>query len=191
MHVNACQRGSNRPGRHPHHETPRPEHPSVRFVRFVRFVGRRRSTGRRPALASSGLPPVPPRRCQLRRAGGAAVGGHRARPGERAAGLLPPLLWHAHGMLVGFATAAIVEFLLTVGRAWTGLATPRGAGLGALAMLWLAARGGGGGAPPGPCRARPVAAAAGGRVAGCRAAARRQPAQPASLTSPRLDGKGG
>ena len=31
-------------------------------------------------------------------------------------------------------------FLLTAGKAWTGLATPRGAWLGGLAVLWLAAR---------------------------------------------------
>jgi uncharacterized protein involved in response to NO len=53
---------------------------------------------------------------------------------------LPPLLWHAHEMLFGFAAAVIVGFLLTAGKAWTGLATPRGAALGALAALWLAAR---------------------------------------------------
>lgn len=51
-----------------------------------------------------------------------------------------PLLWHAHEMLFGFAVAVIVGFLLTAGKAWTGLATPRGAMLGALAGLWLAAR---------------------------------------------------
>ncbi len=51
-----------------------------------------------------------------------------------------PLLWHAHEMLFGFAVAIIVGFLLTAGKAWTGLATPRGATLGALALLWLAAR---------------------------------------------------
>lgn len=51
-----------------------------------------------------------------------------------------PLLWHAHEMLFGFAAAVIVGFLLTAGRAWTGLATPRGAVLAALAGLWLAAR---------------------------------------------------
>lgn len=51
-----------------------------------------------------------------------------------------PLLWHAHEMLFGFAAAVIVGFLLTAGKAWTGLATPRGAALGALAALWLAAR---------------------------------------------------
>lgn len=53
---------------------------------------------------------------------------------------VPPLLWHAHEMLFGFAVAIIVGFLLTAGKAWTGLATPRGALLGALVLLWLAAR---------------------------------------------------
>lgn len=53
---------------------------------------------------------------------------------------MPPLLWHAHEMLFGFAVAVIVGFLLTAGKAWTGLATPRGATLAAMAGLWLAAR---------------------------------------------------
>jgi uncharacterized protein involved in response to NO len=53
---------------------------------------------------------------------------------------MPPLLWHAHEMLFGFAAAVIVGFLLTAGKAWTGLSTPRGAALAALALLWLAAR---------------------------------------------------
>ncbi len=53
---------------------------------------------------------------------------------------LPPLLWHAHEMLFGFAVAVILGFLLTAVKAWTGLTTPRGAALGALALLWLAAR---------------------------------------------------
>ncbi len=51
-----------------------------------------------------------------------------------------PLLWHAHEMLFGFAVAIIVGFLMTAGKAWTGLATPRGPALAALALLWLAAR---------------------------------------------------
>lgn len=51
-----------------------------------------------------------------------------------------PLLWHAHEMLFGFAAAVIMGFLMTAGKVWTGLATPRGAFLGALAGLWLAAR---------------------------------------------------
>jgi uncharacterized protein involved in response to NO len=53
---------------------------------------------------------------------------------------MPPLLWHAHEMIFGFAVAVIVGFLLTAGKAWTGLATPRGATLAAMAGLWLAAR---------------------------------------------------
>jgi len=51
-----------------------------------------------------------------------------------------PWLWHAHEMLFGFAAAIVVGFLLTAGKAWTGLPTPRGFWLGALAALWLAAR---------------------------------------------------
>lgn len=53
---------------------------------------------------------------------------------------VPPLLWHAHEMLFGFAAALIVGFLLTAGKAWTGLPTPRGPWLGALVALWLSAR---------------------------------------------------
>jgi uncharacterized protein involved in response to NO len=53
---------------------------------------------------------------------------------------LAPVLWHAHEMLFGFAAAVIVGFLLTAGKAWTGLPTPRGAALGALFALWAAAR---------------------------------------------------
>lgn len=53
---------------------------------------------------------------------------------------LPPLLWHAHEMLFGFAIAVIVGFLLTAVKAWTRLNTPRGAFLGALVLLWLCAR---------------------------------------------------
>jgi uncharacterized protein involved in response to NO len=43
-------------------------------------------------------------------------------------------------MLYGFAVAVIVGFLLTAGKAWTGLATPHGATLAVMAGLWLAAR---------------------------------------------------
>jgi len=53
---------------------------------------------------------------------------------------IPPLLWHAHEMLFGFAAGVIAGFLLTAVKAWTGLPTPRGPLLGALALLWLAAR---------------------------------------------------
>lgn len=53
---------------------------------------------------------------------------------------LPPMLWHAHEMLFGFASAVIVGFLLSAGKAWTGLTVARGPALGGLAILWLAAR---------------------------------------------------
>lgn len=54
--------------------------------------------------------------------------------------VVAPLLWHAHEMLFGFAVAIIVGFLMTAGKAWTGLPTPRGPALAALALLWLVAR---------------------------------------------------
>ena len=48
--------------------------------------------------------------------------------------------WHAHEMLFGFAGAVVVGFLMTAGKVWTGLATPTGKPLAALALLWLAGR---------------------------------------------------
>ena len=51
-----------------------------------------------------------------------------------------PALWHGHEMLFGFVAAAVVGFVLTAGKVWTGLATPRGSALGLLVALWLAAR---------------------------------------------------
>ena len=60
--------------------------------------------------------------------------------GYLAAPYLPGPLWHAHEMLFGFALAVIVGFLFTAGRNWTGLPTPTGGRLAALAALWLAAR---------------------------------------------------
>jgi uncharacterized protein involved in response to NO len=54
---------------------------------------------------------------------------------------IAPLWWHAHEMLFGFVVAVVIGFLLTAGKAWTNLPTPRGWKLGALALLWLAARG--------------------------------------------------
>ncbi|MDO6387201.1 NnrS family protein [Uliginosibacterium sp. 31-12] len=53
---------------------------------------------------------------------------------------LPVLLWHGHEMVFGFACAVIVGFLFTAGKNWTGLATPTGWPLAALAGLWLAGR---------------------------------------------------
>ena len=60
--------------------------------------------------------------------------------GHLAAPYLPGALWHAHEMLFGFALAVIVGFLFTAGRNWTGLPTPTGGSLAALAALWLLAR---------------------------------------------------
>lgn len=48
--------------------------------------------------------------------------------------------WHAHEMVFGFALAVISGFLLTAVRAWTGIPTPTGAWLAALAVLWIAGR---------------------------------------------------
>ena len=53
---------------------------------------------------------------------------------------IPGVWWHAHEMLFGFAAAIIVGFLFTAGKAWTGLATPTGGPLAALAAVWLAGR---------------------------------------------------
>jgi len=48
--------------------------------------------------------------------------------------------WHAHEMLFGYTAAVIAGFLLTAVRNWTGMDTLSGARLGALVLLWLAAR---------------------------------------------------
>jgi len=53
---------------------------------------------------------------------------------------LAPLFWHAHEMVFGFAAAVVVGFLFTAGKNWTGLQTPQGKPLAALAGLWLTAR---------------------------------------------------
>ncbi len=55
-------------------------------------------------------------------------------------GFLSPLAWHQHEMTFGFALGVVAGFLLTAGRLWTGLRTPEGFALVALAVLWLAAR---------------------------------------------------
>jgi len=48
--------------------------------------------------------------------------------------------WHSHEMLFGYAAAVIAGFLLTAVRNWTGIDTPAGLPLAALALLWLAGR---------------------------------------------------
>lgn len=48
--------------------------------------------------------------------------------------------WHIHEMLYGFVVAVVIGFLYTAGRNWTGLWTPRGASLAAIAGVWVAGR---------------------------------------------------
>ncbi|RYF15338.1 MAG: NnrS family protein [Comamonadaceae bacterium] len=60
--------------------------------------------------------------------------------GRLPAPYLPAPLWHAHEMLFGFTLAVVVGFLFTAGRNWTGLPTPTGGKLAALAALWIAGR---------------------------------------------------
>ena len=50
------------------------------------------------------------------------------------------LNWHMHEMLFGFIVTVVIGFLYTAGRNWTGLWTPRGGHLAALALVWLAGR---------------------------------------------------
>lgn len=50
------------------------------------------------------------------------------------------MVWHAHEMIYGYAVAVIAGFLLTAVRNWTGVDTPSGKRLAALAALWLGAR---------------------------------------------------
>lgn len=49
-------------------------------------------------------------------------------------------LWHGHEMLFGYTMAVVAGFLLTAVRAWTGMPTPAGLPLMALALLWVAGR---------------------------------------------------
>ena len=48
--------------------------------------------------------------------------------------------WHRHEMLFGYTMAVITGFLLTAVQNWTNQATPSGAPLASLFLLWLAAR---------------------------------------------------
>jgi uncharacterized protein involved in response to NO len=53
---------------------------------------------------------------------------------------LPPLAWHPHELLFGYAGAVIAGFLLTAVPNWTGRLPVRGAPLLGLWLVWLAAR---------------------------------------------------
>lgn len=60
--------------------------------------------------------------------------------GPSGAPRLGSALWHAHGMVFGFAFAVITGFLFTAGRNWSGRPTPSGRALMLLAALWVAGR---------------------------------------------------
>ena len=53
---------------------------------------------------------------------------------------LQGVFWHSHEMTFGFLSAVLAGFLFTAVRNWTGQPTPTGAGLGAIAALWVLAR---------------------------------------------------
>ena len=53
---------------------------------------------------------------------------------------LQGVFWHSHEMFFGFIVAAMTGFLFTAVRNWTGLPTPAGTMLGAIALLWILAR---------------------------------------------------
>ena len=53
---------------------------------------------------------------------------------------LPPLAWHMHEMLFGFAAATVAGFLLTAIPNWTGRLPLQGLPLATLVVLWTAGR---------------------------------------------------
>jgi len=52
----------------------------------------------------------------------------------------PPVLWHAHEMIFGYACAVLGGFFLTAVPSWTGEKSARAAFVSLLAVLWLAGR---------------------------------------------------
>lgn len=54
--------------------------------------------------------------------------------------LLPPIVWHVHEMVFGFAAATVAGFLLTAIPNWTGRMPLQGMPLGALVSLWAIGR---------------------------------------------------
>jgi uncharacterized protein involved in response to NO len=53
---------------------------------------------------------------------------------------LPPVVWHGHEMIYGYAIAVVAGFLLTAVSNWTGIRTWRGTRLATLLILWFVAR---------------------------------------------------
>jgi uncharacterized protein involved in response to NO len=54
--------------------------------------------------------------------------------------ILPPIVWHAHEMVYGFAAATVAGFLLTAIPNWTGRMPLQGWPLAGLVALWFAGR---------------------------------------------------
>ncbi len=61
-------------------------------------------------------------------------------PGVVPSSNINPIDWHAHEMIFAYSVAAIVGFLLTASRNWTGIQTLYNKPLLALLVLWLSAR---------------------------------------------------
>jgi len=53
---------------------------------------------------------------------------------------VPPIYWHAHEMIYGYALAVIAGFLLTAVKNWTNIQTLHGWSLQLLLLLWVLAR---------------------------------------------------
>jgi uncharacterized protein involved in response to NO len=53
---------------------------------------------------------------------------------------LPPVVWHVHDMVFGYAAATVAGFLLTAIPNWTGRMPLQGGPLAILVVLWLAGR---------------------------------------------------
>ena len=53
---------------------------------------------------------------------------------------IPPMQWHAHEMIFGYAMAVVAGFLLTAVRNWTNIPTLSGVKLALLLASWLVAR---------------------------------------------------
>lgn len=51
-----------------------------------------------------------------------------------------PLTWHAQSFLIGYVSAVVAGFLLTAVPNWTGSEPLHGVSLGALFLIWIAAR---------------------------------------------------
>src|SRR5690348_3218681 len=60
--------------------------------------------------------------------------------GAAVSSTFPPLVWHAHEMIFGFAAATVAGFLLTAIPNWTGRMPLQGAPLAILVLLWAAGR---------------------------------------------------